>query len=285
MAKLLRWTGYGLGVLLLVLLVAAAVLWIWSDRVMAQRSNPAPLTLAAATPAQVADAPRMLRVHGCVSCHGEGLRGRLFLDEPAVGQVYAPNIPLLARTASDAQLDRAIRQGIGHDGRSLWIMPSAGYQFMTDQEAAALIAAIRALPVGGEQTPPISFGPLARVGIVNGSFKAQPAMVSDYRRAPLPALGIGLEKGRHLTQVNCADCHGPQLTGKEIEPGVVSADLSIVGAYDQAQFRKLLRQGQAPSGKDLGLMREVAVDDFNYLRDDEIDAIHAYLVERAQRAN
>jgi len=35
--------------------------------------------------------------------------------------------------------------------------------------------------------------------------------------------------------------------------------------------------------EDLGLMGRIARRDFKYLKNDEIDAIHAYLAERAQR--
>ena len=32
--------------------------------------------------------------------------------------LYAPNLTLVAAKATDEQLDQAIRQGIGHDGRA-----------------------------------------------------------------------------------------------------------------------------------------------------------------------
>jgi hypothetical protein len=43
-----------------------------------------------------------------------------------------------------------IRQGIGVDGRSLFIMPSEVFQHLSDQEVAALIAMIRRFPAGAE---------------------------------------------------------------------------------------------------------------------------------------
>ena len=44
-----------------------------------------------------------------------------------------------------------------------------------------------------------------------------------------------------------------------------------------------MRTGRPPTGRDLGLMTAVAKDDFSHLTDAEIDALHAYLVERAKR--
>ena len=84
--------------------------------------------------------------------------------------------------------------------------------------------------------------------------------------------------------VNCAECHGPDLEGQEVKPGSIAPDLSIAGAYDLEQFRTLLRTGVPPGGKKLGMMASVARDDFSHLKDEEIAAIHAYLVERARRA-
>ena len=283
MARGFRYIGYGLGGLAGIALIAALAIYILSERVRGERVTPAPSRLAQPTAAELANGPRMLRVNGCVSCHGEGLRGKLFFSEPGVATIYAPNLALLARTVSDAQLERGIRQGIGHDGRSLAVMPSAGYQFLTDGEVAALIAAIRAIPPAGKPVPPNSVGPIGRLGLVTGKFPRAPELVAQYRAAPLPAYGKDTELGRHLVQTNCADCHGADLKGRQINPKAKSVDLDIVGAYDLPQFEALLRRGVAPSGKDLGLMKAVAVEDFKYLTDAEIAAIHAYLVARANR--
>jgi mono/diheme cytochrome c family protein len=222
-------------------------------------------------------------VLGCLTCHGDGLRGDKFLDEPGLATIYAPNLTLVAAQASDQQLAQSIRQGIGHDGRSLVIMPSEGYQFLTDGEVAALIAAIRALPRGGKQVPHRRIGPKARLGLALGNFHTTPELIRTYRAARTPDFGPALARGRHIVETNCAECHGPQLRGQEVEPGVVSPDMRIAGAYDLDQFRTLLHTGVAPGNKDIGLMGRVAKRDFKYLTDEEIAAIHAYLVERARR--
>jgi mono/diheme cytochrome c family protein len=282
MAKLLRWTGYVLGLLLLLALAAAGYVWVVSSRELRAHA-PKTEPLATPTAAQLADGPRQLHVLGCVSCHGELLQGDLFMDEPNLAKIYAPNLTQVAAKASDQQLAQAIRQGIGHDGRSLLVMPSEGYQFMTDAEVAALISAIRTLPRAGPETPPRSLGPIGHVGLASGKFRSAPALVDLYRASPLADFGPQFARGRHIVAVNCAECHGPNLEGQEVKPGTVSADLSIVGAYDAEQFKTLLRKGVAPGGKQMGMMGEVARSDFKHLDDREIAAIHAYLVERARR--
>ena len=284
MAKLVRWAGYAVAAILLLLLLAAAAVWLISSSKLNARVTPAAEHLITPSASQLADGPRQLHVLGCLTCHGEGLRGDKFLDEPGVATIYASNLTLVAAKATDQQLAQAIRQGIGHDGRSLLVMPAEGYQFMTDGEVAALIAAIRALPKGGKETPQVYAGPKGRLGLALGKFHTAPELVRTFRQNQPPDFGPEFAKGRHMVTVNCAECHGPQLRGPEVEQGVVSPDLTIAGAYDLEQFRTMLRTGVAPGGKDIGLMGRVAKNDFKYLTDEEIADVHAYLVERARRA-
>ena len=282
MARLMRWTGYVLGALVLLVLIAGAAVWILSAQKL-HAGTPKPEHLVKPTAVQLADGPRQLHVLGCLSCHGRDLRGDIFLDEPGLATIYAPNLTLVAAKATDDQLAQAIRQGIGHDGRSLVIMPSEGYQFLTDSEAAALIAAIRAMPKGGKEMPLPRVGPKARIGLILGKFHTAPDLVRTFRENQPPDFGPQFASGRHIVVTNCAECHGPQLHGQEVKPGVVSPDMAIAGAYDLDQFKTLLRKGVAPGGKNIGMMGNVARSDFKYLTDDEIAQIHAYLSERAQR--
>lgn len=283
MSKAVRWLGYGVGAIVALVVAAIFLVWALSERALAEKVEPTKSQLAAPTEAQLADGTRQLTILGCVSCHGAGLQGKKFADIPGVATIHAPNIARLAPAMSDAQLDQAIRQGIGHDGRAMFIMPAQQYQFLTDQEVAALIAAIRRLPVAGSEQPPIKLGPKGRVGIALGKFPNMPTKVAAYRSNPLPDLGPATATGRHLVQTRCSDCHGANLKGLELEPGTVSADLSIVGAYDAEQFRTLLRTGVAAGNKKLGLMGSVARDDFSHMADEEIDAVHDYLVAHANR--
>ena len=281
--KILRIVGYLIGGIAVLALLVVLGIYIQSSRLLANAPKPAPSHLAQPSAAQLADGPRQLRVLGCLSCHGANLQGHLFFDEPGIAKMYAPNVTSLAANMSDAQLDQAIRQGIGHDGRPLLVMPSQQYQFLSDAEVAALIASIRKLPRGGSEQPSKSVGFLGRLGLVVGKFKTAPALIGEYRSAALPDFGPRFAIGRHIIQTNCAECHGPELKGKEVKPGTVSPDLSIAGAYDLDQFKTMLRTGVGPGNKKIGMMGEVARSDFSHLTDEEIAQVHAYLVERAQR--
>ncbi len=281
--RVLRYFAYGLGGLAILAVVAVAAIYFLSERVLGERPRPELWRLARPSAAQLADARRQLRVLGCFSCHGANLQGDVAFDAPGIATLYAPNLTVLAASASDQQLDQAIRQGIGHDGRALLLMPSQQYQFLTGAEVASLIAAIRAAPRGGSQTPLISVGLKGRIGLALGKFQSAPALVRKFRASPLANFGPDFARGGYIIETNCTECHGPNLEGREIEPGVIAPDLKIAGAYDPDDFKQLLRKGVAP-GKKLGMMGNVARNDFKFLTDDEIAAIHAYLVERARRA-
>jgi len=258
MAKLLRWAVYGLGGLIVLLLVAAAAVWLISSQKLNARASAHPEHLTQPTPVQLADAERLGRVLGCFSCHGAGLRGNKMFDEPNVGTIWAPDLTLVAAHASDEQLARAIRQGIGTDGRSLFIMPSEIFQHLSDQEVAALIAMVRAQPRGGSKTPGNSYGPIGRLGVVMGKFKTAPALVADYSTMEPARVGQQFEAGRRLSVLYCSSCHNADLSGKEVKPGESSPDLTIAGAYDLPAFMTLLRTGKPASGKDLPLMGRIA---------------------------
>lgn len=283
MRKLLKWAGYGGAALLALALIAALWIWFVSWRAIGWTDAPSAERLAQPTAAQLADAPRQAQVLGCVSCHGAGLRGHRMFHEAGVATIWAPNLTIVAARATDQQLAQAIRQGVGHDGRPLWVMPSALFSRLDDGEVAALIAWIRSLPQGGPETPGVSVGPLGRLGIALGRFKPAPASLERFRTTRAFDAGPGFADGRRIAERVCADCHGPDLRGGHPGPDETAPDLAIAGAYDLGQFQTLLRTGRAPSGRDLGLMRRIAVQDLSGLRDDEIAALHAYLSERAQR--
>ena len=284
MRKALRWLGYILAAILILLLLFAAWVWVASARVLSRTHQAAPERLAAPSAAQLADAGRQLRILGCANCHGRGLEGGLVFDGQPFATVRAPNLSALAPRLSDQQLAAAIRQGIGRDGRALFIMPSDMYARLSDAEVAALIAAIRATPRAGGPVAPISWGPIGRFALATGGLRPVLATRDDYRARQPYDTGPGQAAGRRLAATACAACHGPDLTGGSAEGGDrAPPDLAVAAAYDPAQFRTLLRTGVPPGGRDLGLMKEVAERDFANYSDEEIAELHAYLRARAER--
>lgn len=219
------------------------------------------------------------RRYGCFDCHAANLQGRLFDDIPGVVVAYAPNLTLVAAGHSDVDLERAIRHGVGADGRPLWIMPSAAFSHLTDQETADLIALIRAEPAGGEVQPRFKLRPMARVGALLGLFKSEPAVIAAHANPELPDFGPATSEGRDLARA-CVECHGQSLGGVAGGP-LVTPDLTIAAAYDPEDFRRLMRTGVAAGGREVGLMTAVARNRFSDMSDAEAAALQAYLKARA----
>ena len=283
MRRLARWLGYGLGTAAILALLAIAGIWLASSHIYSRSYTPRPEPLPMLTAAERAEGPRLARVLGCVECHGPDLRGKMMFDAPNVVKVWSPNLTLIAARASDAQLAQAIRQGVGQDGHSLWIMPSGLYSRLSPREVAALVAAIRQAPRGGTVQPDIELRPLARMGIALGKHRSAPATLADFQaREPFYA-GREHEWGRQLSRKICADCHAPDLTGNQPGFEKVPPDLRLAGGYGAEEFTRLMRTGRPPDGRDLGLMRVVSEQGLHALRDDEISAIHGYLKARAER--
>ena len=283
MRMVLRWLGYLIAALLLVLLLGAAWVWFSSSRALGATPEVQPEKVTRAASVDLAEAERRARTLGCVSCHGEGLTGKPLIDDPKVAVLHAPNLTHVAAEASDQQLAQAIRQGVGHKGNALYAMPSEAYQFLSDEEMSALIGYIRSLPKKGAASPPRSVGPLGRIGIMTGKFESTPKLVADYKARPAPDVGPNHKLGRHLVMTTCSGCHGSDLTGRVVSPQINAPSLDIAAAYDLPAFTRLLREGVAPAGREIREMKNVARSDSRYYTDEEIAALHAYLVEWAQR--
>jgi mono/diheme cytochrome c family protein len=228
---------------------------------------------AIATPDAITTGARLTQVTACASCHGADLTGHMIGVSGSA--IYAPNLTLVSRRLSDAELDRAIRHGLTPEGRSELAMPSQAYAAFSDDEVGAIIAYLRGLPPKGglaTQPPP---GALLRANLALGVFK--PA--ADKLAAAKPPLDAGpaTASGQHLAQVACGQCHGTDLSGGKGLPG---PDLTVRGYYTPDQFKTLLRTGQSPDGRDMGLMASTARTSFSHFSDAEIAALHAYLDAR-----
>jgi mono/diheme cytochrome c family protein len=269
---------------LLLIVAAAGYIWFASNNALNAKVERHAEKLIPTQQASVEEGNHLLLTRACAECHGADLHGAKFLDDAKIATLYAPNLTLVAKQATDQQLAQAIRQGVGYRGEPLLVMPSESYQDLTDAEVSSLIKAIRAAPAGGQETPARSVGPLGRIGLAAGKFKTAPAVVEDYANARAANLGPNFAAGRHIAVTVCSGCHGSTLSGKEPQPGTIAPDLTITGSYDLPAFTKLMRTGLPPTGKELKMMTGVSRKAFAHFTDDEIASLHAYLVERAQRA-
>ncbi len=273
-----RWTLIGLGVAagLGVLGAGAAVITARSQAILDARHPGRPSAVhAAASPEAVARGAHLVLVTDCTACHGKSLSGALMTLSGS--PIYASNLAVLSKTRTDAELDRAIRQGLRPDGRSELAMPSQAYAALSDEEVAAIIAYLRTLPPGRpvQERPPL--GLMLRANLAVGALKTEAARVAE-ARAPLDA-GPGFEAGRHLAAISCGQCHGTDLAGGRDSPG---PDLTVRGYYDRKQFTRLMREGEG-IGEHMELMSQTALASFTHFTDAEIGQIYDYLIARDER--
>jgi mono/diheme cytochrome c family protein len=106
------------------------------------------------------------------------------------------------------------------------------------------------------------------------------------RRYPLPVIAepaaspmTGVARGAHLATIaGCADCHGPDFTGRRESEGPLqlwSSNLRIAAAEISAgEFERALRRGLAPDATSLWGMPS---DDYMYMSEADTSELYTYL--------
>jgi hypothetical protein len=177
------------------------------------------------------------------------------------GKIYAPNITpdkeTGAGTWTDDQLARAIREGIGHDGRALFtLMPYQRFRAMSDEDLASVIVYLRSLPAVRHEVPRTEI-----VFPVKYLIRNAPQPVTE--SVPAPDLSTPAKRGMYMTNIaGCTDCHTPmdnhgqRLAGLEWAGGLIldgpwgrvasanlTSDASGISYYDQRLFMDAIRTG------------------------------------------
>lgn len=281
MKRGLKWLGIGLGGIVGLLLVAAIVMYaIGSSRIgrtyEAQTAN----LLVSQDAEAVSRGAHVASINGCTDCHAPNLGGQVFVDEPPF-RIIAPNLTRgrggVGGRYTPATFDRAIRHGIGYDGRGLLVMPSAAFHNLSDRDAADLIAYLSQMPPVDNELPPTEIRPLGRL---LASFAIDPTMEVNTApaRSEAPAPGRTAEYGAYLTSITCAYCHGADLRGAQppVPDSPPAPDLASAGQWPVDAFVHALRTGETPGGRQLN--PEVMPWTFTRnMSDDEIAAIHMHL--------
>ncbi len=277
MKRLLRWIGIGLGSLAGLVIVAYAVAYVLSDRVLQHvYAIPAVAISIPTDPASIIEGQRLATVRGCVGgCHGKQAEGVVMFNEPMIGRVVAPNLTASVRKYSDAELAVIIRNGVRPDGRSMMIMPAECFVLLTDEDLGRTIAFLKSLPAVEGPGPSVSLGPIGRIGVAVGQFKTVAQLIAETVPPP-EATGDEAAHGRYLARTTCAQCHGTDLRGAS-NPDFTSPSLQVVAAYSPEAFTQLMREGVALGGRNLKTMSPWARNLLSHLTDPEIAALYSYL--------
>lgn len=227
---------------------------------------------------------RLTWVLGCRGCHGKDLQGTFFTkDEPQYGPLYASNLTVEIPEYSDAQLDGIIRHGVHPERKTVWGMPSEIFQHLSDSDFSALVAYLRTLKPAGKKLPNPQFSAQDRKDIASGNYKPAVQLVRE-RASQLPLdLGPDHAVGRYITEVTCAECHGPKLDGNPNDPIGNIPNLIVVGGYTREQFETLATKGVPVGGRKLKpMMVYVALGRIAHMTPHERDELYAYLKARAE---
>jgi mono/diheme cytochrome c family protein len=238
----------------------------------------------------------------CISCHtapgGQPMAGGLAMDTP-FGKIYSPNITPDKETGigkmTDAQFYRVMHDGIGGHGQYLYpAMPFPWYTRVTRDDVAAIRAYMASVPA--VHAPDKPNGMAFPFDIREGLLAWRLAFFKEGTFQPDPAKSAQLNRGAYLVEGlgHCGECHNNnnlfgsskmagRLEGGAIDdwyaPNITGDTLQGVGAWSQDQLATFLKTGAAPAGAGvaLGPMMETIHNSLQYLTDDDIQAIAAFL--------
>jgi Cytochrome c len=235
------------------------------------------------TPVRLARGEYLVRnVADCMGCHAEhdwtahdapllpnalGAGQDMTIVKDLPGKIYASNITPDPETGagnwSDDQLARAVREGVGHDGRALFpFMPYLRFQAMSDEDLASVIVYLRSIPAVRRPLPPTQL-----IFPVSYLIRSAPKPVTD--PVPEPDLSTPEKRGKYLVTIaGCAGCHTPQdshgqpLANMDFSGGTIlegpwgpvasaniTPDPSGIASYDQTTFTQAMRTGYVKSRK------------------------------------
>jgi len=220
---------------------------------------------------------------------GRKAGGTVFAEE-GMEWLIAPNISPDVETGAgswtDEQFARAIREGIGHDGRRLFpMMPYMNFRSMSDEDLASVVVYVRSIaPV--RNVLPKTMLP----DVVKGSLPPHQPITAAVDG---PDMSDPVARGKYLVTLgNCMMCHTPMEKGQpigalafgggltftgpwgKVSSANITQDASGISYYDEAQFVKTLRTGQVGARKLNSIM---PWGYFRNMTDDDLKSIFAYL--------
>jgi mono/diheme cytochrome c family protein len=183
-------------------------------------------------------------------------------EGPISGLFATPNLTPDEATGlgswSDAEIARAIREGVDKDGVELIIMPAYNYNALSDQDIAAVIGYLRSLPAVENEIPPIELNLAGKIMLALGVFGPTPLQDPITEAKTIPEAGT-LAYGEYMVKLGaCSDCHKENLAGGAFpfsEPGsAIPANLTPGGelvGWDVEDFILAVTEGVHPTGTNL----------------------------------
>jgi mono/diheme cytochrome c family protein len=286
--RILTWLIRIAVALVVIAAVVVAVVFFASQQALSKTVSSPPVSQPDLTHANVARGEHLVKsMLDCERCHGANLGGTLYINEPGVGMIYAPNLTSgnggFFATYNDVDFVRAVRYGIAPNGRRLLIMPADAFTELSDQDLADVLAYVHAKPKANGGTPDPSVGPIGRVLILTGTIPFPADLVVKQNLAPAqPTIGVTAAYGKYLAHISgCITCHGVGLSGGHLlgtpsdPPAQNLTPSGDLAHWSFDQFKTAIRTGVRPDGTHINTF--MPWPDLSQMTDDEIHAIWLYL--------
>lgn len=286
--KILKFLGYALATLVVVLGLAFATAYVASNRKLNKKYAVSVHSVRVPTDeAAIARGAHIAQTRGCAECHGKDLGGATVFDNGPMGRVDGPNLTRgkggLPATFTDDDFVRAIRHGVTPDGRGLFLMPSSDFSTFSDQDMGDVIAYVKSVLPVDKPSGPVSLGPVARVLLAAGQIKLSADVIDHAHVVPAVVTpGVSIEYGKYLA-TGCTGCHGDNFSGGKIKIGPPdwppAANLTPhaegrIAKWTESDFMKALRTSKRPDGTEINIVMPRA---FAHLNDVELKALYAFL--------
>lgn len=239
----------------------------------------------------------------CMACHtkpngGQAYAGGYSIASP-MGEIWASNITPSVKfgigSYSEADFERAVRQGIRKDGAHLYpAMPYTSYARLSDRDIHDLYAYFMAEVKPVEQLSPSTDLPFpfnVRLSMAgwNLLFLDRKPYAAD------PARDARWNRGAYLVEglEHCGSCHTPRglmmqekpgqaLAGGSLglwyAPNITSDKVSGIGAWTDEEIARYLKTGKvAGKAQAGGGMAEAITHSLSRLSDEDIGSIVTYL--------
>jgi mono/diheme cytochrome c family protein len=302
----MRKLGKILGIVVLVLIVGLAVAITFTigwRPFIGPKARPLTDRKFEATPERLARGQHLFMI--CAGCHSPhdwtkhdpvilpGMlgAGMVMPIQELPGRIVAPNLTPDPETGSGTWTDdmfaRAMREGIGHDGRALFpMMPYPHFRALPDEDVASLVVYIRTLPAVRNPLPKTEI-----IFPVKYLIRSVPQPLTA--PVPPPDLSTTVKRGEYLVNlVGCSDCHTPQRQGQPLKgldyaggfiltgpwgrvaTANITSDPSGISYYDEQLFLQVMHTGYV---KARPLSKIMPWWDFKEMPDEDLKAIFAYL--------
>ncbi|MCL4513596.1 MAG: cytochrome c [Candidatus Eremiobacteraeota bacterium] len=288
--KFLRWFGFVILGLICILLIFAGWVYFVSQKKIEKIYSIHSLSIRIPTSQKAIQRGHHLvhAVLGCMACHSRDLAGRILINVPIVGRIVPKNLTSgkggIGGKFTTKDWVMAIRNGVSPNGKSLLLMPSLSFSYLSKKDLGDVIAYLKSIPPVNRSLPANKVGPIFRFVIAKGGSDLLSAEAVNQHQKPLHSGKKGTAaEGYYLVHIaGCMHCHGPNLAGGTVPDGAPpgtppAANLTPagIGTWTKKDFIHLMRTGETPGGASINNFMPWEV--FKNMTNSELKSIWLYL--------